>query len=132
MGGGVPGGAAMGMRPAGMAGPISSGVRRRKEWTRAELIQNFGQLHQSVLQETNAEPFLEPVDPIKLGIPDYFDVIKKPMDLQTIGRKLENGDYHDPWEYCDDMRLMFDNARLYNKKSHRIYRMTNDVRWEFI
>jgi len=29
-------------------------------------------------------PFNQPVDPIALNIPDYFDVIKQPMDLGTI------------------------------------------------
>jgi len=28
--------------------------------------------------------FNEPVDPIKLGIPDYFQIIKHPMDLGTV------------------------------------------------
>ena len=31
--------------------------------------------------------FNNPVDPIELGLPDYFDVIKKPMDLGTIVQK---------------------------------------------
>ena len=32
--------------------------------------------------------FAEPVDPIKLGIPDYFQIIKKPMDLSTVKVRL--------------------------------------------
>jgi hypothetical protein len=32
----------------------------------------------------NAPPFNQPVDPKLLNIPDYFDVIKHPMDLGTI------------------------------------------------
>lgn len=44
------------------------------------------------------------------------------MDLSTIKKKLDNGDYKDPWEYCDDVRLMFHNAWLYNKKSTRVYK----------
>ena len=34
------------------------------------------------------------VDPVKLGLPDYFDVIKQPMDLGTIKRRLEQGTYY--------------------------------------
>ena len=32
----------------------------------------------------DAELFWKPVDPIDLGIPDYFDIIKNPMDFSTI------------------------------------------------
>jgi hypothetical protein len=35
-------------------------------------------------KHTYAWIFLEPVDPIKLNIPDYLDIIKKPMDFGTI------------------------------------------------
>ena len=35
----------------------------------------------------------EPVDPIALGIPTYFDVIKSPMDLGTILMRLTQRGY---------------------------------------
>lgn len=73
-------------------------------------------------QDPESIPFRDPVDPHKLGIPDYFDIIKRPMDLQTIRRKLDSGQYKDPWEYVDDVWLMFDNAWLYNRKTSRVYR----------
>lgn len=73
-------------------------------------------------QDPESIPFRDPVDPHKLGIPDYFDIIKKPMDLQTIRRKIDTGMYKDPWEYVDDVWLMFDNAWLYNRKTSRVYR----------
>lgn len=73
-------------------------------------------------QDPDSIPFRDPVDPHKLGIPDYFDIIKKPMDLATIRRKIDNGQYKDPWEYVDDVWLMFDNAWLYNRKTSRVYR----------
>ena len=34
-------------------------------------------------------PFLEPVD--RTTFPEYFKVIKKPMDFQTIKNKLKDG-----------------------------------------
>jgi len=35
-------------------------------------------------------PFLQPVDPIKLNLPDYLEKIKYPMDLGTIQTKLNS------------------------------------------
>lgn len=37
--------------------------------------------------------FHVPVDPIKLGIEDYFDIIKQPMDFGTIKNNLNNNIY---------------------------------------
>lgn len=67
-------------------------------------------------------PFRIPVDPEILGIPDYFDIVKNPMDLSTISEKLDNGSYKNPWQFCDDMWLMFDNAWLYNRKNSKVYK----------
>lgn len=49
------------------------------------------------------------------------------MDLGTIEKKLKKGDYSDPWEYVDDVWLMFDNAWLYNRKTSRVYRYCTKV-----
>lgn len=57
--------------------------------------------------------FLEPVDPVALGIPDYFEVIKKPMDLGTIEKQL--ADYASVDDFAADVRLVFNNAMTYNK-----------------
>jgi E1A/CREB-binding protein len=44
-------------------------------------------------QEPESGPFRTPVDPNALGIPDYFEIIKTPMDMSSIRRKLETGVY---------------------------------------
>jgi bromodomain-containing factor 1 len=59
-------------------------------------------------------PFLTPVDPVALGIPDYFDVIKTPMDLDTVRRKYEAGKYADAAAFEADVRLIFANCYAYN------------------
>lgn len=41
-------------------------------------------LVKSLRQQKNAWPFNEPVDPVALSIPDYFQVITHPMDLGTV------------------------------------------------
>eukprot|EP01114_Cavostelium_apophysatum_P008922 TRINITY_DN2195_c0_g1_i5.p1 TRINITY_DN2195_c0_g1~~TRINITY_DN2195_c0_g1_i5.p1 ORF type:complete len:648 (+),score=244.76 TRINITY_DN2195_c0_g1_i5:200-2143(+) len=68
-----------------------------------------------------APPFNQPVDPVKLGIPDYLTVIKRPMDFSTIQDKIDNGEYSKPEEFCVDMRLVFANAMLYNAPGSQIY-----------
>lgn len=78
-------------------------------------------------QDPESIPFRTPVDPQALCIPDYFDRISKPMDLSTIKRKLDIGQYTDPWEYVNDIWLMFDNAWLYNKKPTKIYKYCTKV-----
>jgi len=79
-------------------------------------------------QDPESLPFRQPVDPQALGIPDYFDIVKKAMDLSTVKRNLDTGQYSDPWEYVDDVWLMFDNAWLYNRKTSRVYRYCTKVR----
>lgn len=34
-----------------------------------------------------ATPFIRPVDPLQLNCPDYFEIIKEPMDLGTVEKK---------------------------------------------
>ena len=77
--------------------------------------------------DPEAVPFRSPVDPNALGIPDYYEIIKTPMDMSTIRRKLETGQYTDPWEYINDIFMMFENAWVYNRKTSRVYRYCSKV-----
>uniref|UniRef100_A0A8D8R2Z9 histone acetyltransferase n=1 Tax=Cacopsylla melanoneura TaxID=428564 RepID=A0A8D8R2Z9_9HEMI len=104
--------------------PIPTTDKKKKclfkpEELRAALMPTLENL---IRQEPEAMPFRQPVDPAVLGIPDYFNIIKEPMDLSTIAWKLDNGQYSDPWKYVDDVWLMFNNAWIYNRKTSRVYR----------
>lgn len=59
-------------------------------------------------------PFLQPVDPITLGIPDYYNVIKHPMDISLIRHKMESKQYNAAEEFESDFRLMCNNCYVYN------------------
>ena len=54
--------------------------------------------------------FSSPVDPVSLNIPDYFEIVKQPMDLSTVKKRLETGAYRDPAYFKRDTQLVFDNA----------------------
>ncbi len=56
-----------------------------KEKIRLENWQNSAmQLVSAIWKIKNANIFYSPVDPVKLGIHDYFEIIKHPMDFGTI------------------------------------------------
>ncbi|CAM9214934.1 unnamed protein product [Sphacelaria rigidula] len=61
-----------------------------------------------------SEWFLAPVDHVALQLLDYTRIIKRPMDLGTVRKNLESGQYENSSEFAADVRLVFSNARLYN------------------
>ena len=72
-----------------------------------------------------------PVDPIQLGIPDYNDVVKVPMDLGTVKRRLETGHYRDLHNFVQDVHLCFDNAMLYNPRNSDVHTLAKSLKREF-
>uniref|UniRef100_UPI003753E833 Candida glabrata strain CBS138 chromosome C complete sequence n=1 Tax=Candida glabrata TaxID=5478 RepID=UPI003753E833 len=59
-------------------------------------------------------PFLEPVDPVALNCPTYFDYVKEPMDLGTVSKKLSNWEYENLDQAEHDIRLIFQNCYAFN------------------
>lgn len=74
-----------------------------------------------------AWPFYKPVDVDALGLHDYHDIIKHPMDLSTIKVKLENRQYRDSQEFAADVRLMFSNCYKYNPPDHEVVAMARKL-----
>ena len=58
--------------------------------------------------------FLEPVDPVALNLPTYFDYVKNPMDLGTISKKLANWEYKNLEQVQSDIELVFNNCFAFN------------------
>ena len=56
--------------------------------------------------------------------PDYYEVIKKPIDMEKIGHKVKAGQYESLEELISDLVLMFDNACRYNEPDSQIYKVT--------
>uniref|UniRef100_A0A182MSI1 Bromo domain-containing protein n=1 Tax=Anopheles culicifacies TaxID=139723 RepID=A0A182MSI1_9DIPT len=70
-----------------------------------------------------AWPFYKPVDAELLGLHDYHDIIKKPMDLGTVKRKMDNREYKSAPEFAADVRLIFTNCYKYNPPDHDVVAM---------
>uniref|UniRef100_A0A8C7JM60 RING-type E3 ubiquitin transferase n=1 Tax=Oncorhynchus kisutch TaxID=8019 RepID=A0A8C7JM60_ONCKI len=67
-----------------------------------------------------SEGFQEPVPP---SIPNYYKIIKKPMDLTLVKQKLQLKHvqhYQSPKEFVSDVRLVFSNCAKYNEADSEV------------
>lgn len=56
------------------------------------------------------------VDPVE--VPDYYEVIANPMDLETMRSRVDAGQYVTVPEFMDDIELILDNAKQYNPQGN--------------
>uniref|UniRef100_A0A8C8DMZ2 Bromodomain-containing protein 3 n=1 Tax=Oryzias sinensis TaxID=183150 RepID=A0A8C8DMZ2_9TELE len=80
---------------------------------------------------TYAWPFYKPVDAEALGLHDYHDIIKYPMDLSTVKKKMDAGDYQDAEQFSADVRLIFSNCYKYNPPQHSVVGMARRLQGVF-
>ncbi|KAI8041547.1 histone acetyltransferase KAT2A [Drosophila gunungcola] len=107
------------MRPARSARPLEESSDPEK------LATSFASVLQSVRQHTTAWPFLRPVTAAE--VPDYYDHIKYPMDLKTMGERLKKGYYQTRRLFMADMARIFSNCRFYNSPDTEYYRCANSL-----
>lgn len=74
-----------------------------------------------------AWPFYKPVDAELLGLHDYHEIIKHPMDLGTVKQKMDNREYKSPEEFAGDVRLIFTNCYKYNPPDHEVVAMARKL-----
>jgi len=68
-------------------------------------------------KEDNIEMvFHQPVDIEGLGLKDYLTIISKPMDLGTVLKNLDDGQYLKVTNALDDIQLIWDNCKKYNQE----------------
>lgn len=76
-------------------------------------------LIREAMREPYAWPFLEPVD--RRDVPDYYDVISRPMDLRTMINKIKQHIYDTPEEVRSDAYLIIANCKEYNEEGSDIF-----------
>ncbi|KAH9633342.1 hypothetical protein HF086_004056 [Spodoptera exigua] len=72
-----------------------------------------------------AWPFLKPVN--KKQVKDYYNVIKKPIDLETMGKKIQAHKYHSRNDFLRDIQLLVDNCRAYNGPNSQFTRQAEII-----
>ena len=71
-------------------------------------------LVRKILIDEHGWVFKDPVDPLALGLDNYFEIVKHPMCLSLVEEKLNARIYENIDEAEHDIRLVFDNAILFN------------------
>ena len=79
-------------------GPRSPGVSSS---SRLEFYDKCFKILEDTIQDLGKDSsiFMAPVDPRE--VPDYFSVVKEPMDLGTIQKRLEQGFYDASRDFAD-------------------------------
>ncbi|XP_058174167.1 transcription initiation factor TFIID subunit 1 [Anopheles ziemanni] len=57
-------------------------------------------------------PFLKPVN--KRLVKDYYTIIRRPMDLEKVSKKVASHKYHSRADFLADLQLIADNSEQYN------------------
>merc|ERR1712106_1271688 len=73
-----------------------------------------------------AWPFYKPVDADLLGLSDYHEIIKNPMDLGTVKNKMDR-EYKNGAEFANDVRTIFTNCYKYNPPDHDVVAMARKL-----
>ncbi|XP_043087799.1 bromodomain-containing protein 3-like [Puntigrus tetrazona] len=63
---------------------------------------------------------------------DYYKIIKQPMDMGTIKKRLENNYYRSASECLQDFNTMFTNCYIYNKPTDDIVLMAQSLEKAFL
>ncbi|KAJ1291034.1 hypothetical protein BS78_02G288400 [Paspalum vaginatum] len=86
-----------------------------------------GKILKKLMDHKGGWLFHKPVDPVLYGIPDYFDVIRNPMDLGTVKKKLTNKQYVTASEFAADVKLTFSNAMKYNPPGNDVHAVAEQL-----
>lgn len=106
-----------GLKEAGWTPEMDELARRPKRGPHFALMQH---LLSEMQNNAAAWPFLQPVN--REEVPDYYEVIKEPMDLSTMEQKLEADQYEQLEDFLYDSRLIFNNCRSYNNETTTYYK----------
>ncbi|CAL2041348.1 unnamed protein product [Caenorhabditis brenneri] len=100
-------------------------LQHKKKKTDPELAEKINEMLNVILEYKDEEGDLiaEPFQtlPTKKELPEYYQIISKPMDFDRINKKIETGRYTTMEEVNDDMTLLVNNAQTFNEEDCPIF-----------
>ncbi|KAK2915136.1 protein polybromo-1-like isoform X2 [Channa argus] len=70
--------------------------------------------------------------PSKVHYPDYYAIIKEPIDLRMIAQRIQIGYYKSVNAMAKDIDLMAKNAKTYNEPGSQVFKDANTIKKVFI
>ncbi|XP_066526293.1 protein polybromo-1 isoform X2 [Hoplias malabaricus] len=66
--------------------------------------------------------------PSKIQYPDYYAIIKEPIDLKTIAQRIQIGYYKSLNHMAKDIDLLVKNAKTYNEPGSQVFKDANTIK----
>ncbi|KAG8556774.1 hypothetical protein GDO81_018204 [Engystomops pustulosus] len=66
--------------------------------------------------------------PSKVHYPDYYAIIKDPIDLKTISQRIQSGYYKTLNAMAKDIDLLAKNAKTYNEPGSQVFKDANTIK----
>ncbi|CAG9329714.1 unnamed protein product [Blepharisma stoltei] len=110
-------------------------INTYSEWTDRDVGLKMGgeaarrcyEIIQNLKMHILVAPFLQPVDPVALNLPDYLEIIQDPIDISTVERNLKAGLYSNSMQFATDMRRIWLNSFTYNAVDSDMFYITLEM-----
>uniref|UniRef100_A0A8C5R7N0 Protein polybromo-1 n=1 Tax=Leptobrachium leishanense TaxID=445787 RepID=A0A8C5R7N0_9ANUR len=66
--------------------------------------------------------------PSKVHYPDYYAIIKEPIDLKTVSQRIQTGYYKSINAMAKDIDLLAKNAKTYNEPGSQVFKDANTIK----
>ncbi|KAI1892708.1 hypothetical protein AGOR_G00136330 [Albula goreensis] len=70
--------------------------------------------------------------PSKVHYPDYYAIIKEPIDFRVIAQRIQTGHYKSVSAMAKDIDLLTKNAKTYNEPGSQVFKDANTIKKIFI
>jgi histone acetyltransferase len=101
------------------------GALTERESNETLLGQSLQEIFTNIEKSDHSWPFMEAVR--QEEVPDYYNVIKDPIDLSKIQEKLNNGIYKTKEMFLADITLMCENCKTFNPPDTIFYKTAHDL-----
>lgn len=114
----------------------NTGMSTEEEAPTGSLKEVLEQLLEAIV--SHSDPSGRPISelfqklPSKVHYPDYYAIIKEPIDLRTITQRIQYTYYKSVNAMAKDIELMVKNAKTYNEPGSQVFKDANTIKKVFL